>query len=88
MIELFYITIKNLTSQGTLANWQQKKAALYRTKDDYLRSVASSLLINTVLFDRLPAPLGITENLSLKALRSSMFLMQVILLYLPFPLCP
>lgn len=56
MIKLYYATIKNLTRSYPLAGWQEKKAAVYKRKEDYLRSVAASLLINAVLFDGLPAP--------------------------------
>lgn len=56
MIKLYYTSIRDLTGKCPLAHWQQKKAATYKKKDDTLRSVAASLLINTVLFDGLPAP--------------------------------
>lgn len=57
MIELYYTNITNLNREYNLADWQKKKAEKYKKKEDYLRSVAASLLVNTVLFDGLPAPL-------------------------------
>lgn len=62
MIKLFYTTIKNLTGEYALANWQHKKAAVYKKREDYLRSIAASLLINTVLFDGMPAPMPSLGN--------------------------
>lgn len=56
MIKLFYTHINYISDDFTLANWQKRKAAVYKKREDCLRCVAGSLLINTVLFNGLPAP--------------------------------
>lgn len=56
MIKLFCTTINNLNANHILADWQHKKAAFYHRKEDYFRSIASSLLMNAVMFDGSPAP--------------------------------
>ncbi len=56
MIELFYTSIENQPCAPALACWQREKAAAYKRREDRLRCIAASLLINAVLFDGMPAP--------------------------------